>query len=103
MRVFVSGPYGDKNPEDIIQRNVDKAGQTGRDLMAMGYQVYVPHTMSHGWEKDKRLTTEQFYKLDKSFLRFWAEAIYRIPGDSVGADAEMALAKELGLVILMPI
>ena len=98
MRVFVAGPYGDHKPKDEIARNVDRADAAARDLMAAGHQVYCPHKMSWGWEEDKRLTRDQFIQIDNSFLHLWAEAIYRIPGESPGADAEMRLAKELGLV-----
>ena len=102
MRVFIAGPYGDSNPPEVIRANVLRADQVARDLMAQGHQVYCPHTMSWGWERDKRLTRQQYLELDKSFLRYWAEAIYRIPGDSPGADGEMAYAKELGLKDITP-
>ena len=93
MRIFVSGPYGDHNPKEIIAENVRKADLVARCLMALGHQVYCPHKMSYGWEDDERLTTEQFYELDKSFILHWAEAIIRIPGKSVGADGEIKLAE----------
>ena len=100
MRVFIAGPYGDHNPKDVIVANVQKADKVARDLMALGHQVYCPHKMSWGWEDDSRLTREQFLELDLSFLRYWAEAIYRIHGESSGADGEMAEAQRLGLLVM---
>ena len=100
MRVFIAGPYGDHKPRDVIAENVRRADKVARDLMAQGHQVYCPHTMSHGWEDDDRLTREQFLALDRSFLLLWAEAIYRIPGESAGADGEMLDAEVLGLKVL---
>ncbi len=100
MRIFVAGPLGDHNPPDVIAANTDRADQLARDLMALGNQVYCPHSHSRDWGKDKRLTTEQFYALDKTFLMFWAEAIVRIPGESKGADGEMKLAMVLGLHVV---
>ena len=97
MRVFISGPYGDHNPKEVIAENVRKADRVARDLMVAGHLVYCPHTMSHGWEDDPRLTREQYLELDFSFLRYWAQGICRIPGRSVGADAEMREATRLGL------
>ena len=79
-----------------------QADLVARDLMAQGHWVYCPHKMSWGWERDKRLHREQSLELDKSFLKLWAEAIYRIPGESPGADGEVAYAKQLGLRILRP-
>ena len=100
MRIFIAGPYGDHNSKEVIAENVKQADKVARDLMAKGHQVYCPHKMSWGWEDDPRLTREQFLALDKTFLELWAEAIYRIDGDSPGADGEMKIARELRLTIL---
>lgn len=100
MRVFISGPYGDHNPKDVIAANVARADKVARDLMAQGHQVYCPHKMTWGWEDDPRLSRKDYLELDKSFLRHWAEAIIRMPGESPGADGEMEEAKQLGLIVL---
>ena len=100
MRVFIAGPYGDHNTKEVIAENVRKADEVARNLMAQGHEVYCPHKMSWGWEDDKRLTREQFLALDRSYLVHWAEAIIRLSGYSKGADSEMELAEELGLVII---
>ena len=99
MRVFIAGPYGDSNPKSVIAKNVKIVGKVAKDFMAAGHQVYCPHTMSWGWEDDPRMTRKQYLDLDQSFLYHWAEAIYRIPGYSQGADGEMATAEALGLVL----
>ncbi len=95
----MSGPYGDHNLKAVIAQNVANADKVARDLMAQGHQVYCPHKMSWGWEDDSRLTREQFLELDNSYLLHWAEAIYRLPGESPGADSEMLLALRLGLAL----
>lgn len=100
MRVFIVGPYGDHNTKFEISQNVARANQVARDFMAAGHQVYCPHTMSWGWEDDQRLTRERSLELDRSFLYRWADAIYRLPGVSPGADAEMELAIDLGLTVI---
>lgn len=102
MRIFIAGPCVDTTPKDVIAKNVAIADQWARRFMSLGHQVYCPHKMSQGWEDDKTLTQEQFLELDKSFLRHWAQSIFRIPGESPGADGEVALAKELKLPIYRP-
>ncbi len=99
MRIFVAGPYGDHNPKDILAQNVARADQVARDLMARGHQVYCPHKMSHGWEDDIRFGREEALALDKSFILHWAEALYRLPGQSPGADGEVEMAESLGLPV----
>ena len=100
MRVYVAGPYGDSNPKEVIAQNVRNADAVGRSLMAVGHEVYIPHTMSWGWEDDVRLSRSDFFRLDKSFLDHWAEGIVRLPGHSRGADWEMEYAASIGLAIL---
>ena len=100
MRVYIAGPYGDRNPKDVIAENVARADAVARELMAQGHLVYCPQKMSHHWEDDDRLTLDMFMRLDDSFLTHWAEAIIRVPGESKGADWEMARAEQLGLAVL---
>jgi hypothetical protein len=102
MNIFISGPYGNTNPKEVIAKNVAMADKVARDLMAKGHNVFCPHKMSHGWEDDNRITLERCYELDRSFLLLWADAIIRIPGYSIGADKEMVIAVELGLEIYTP-
>ena len=99
MRIYIAGPYGDHNPEEIIAKNVAVADKLARDLLYIGHEVYCPHKMSWHWEKDSRLTLKDFMRLDFTFLKRWAEAIIRISGYSVGADAEVKLARKLGLIV----
>lgn len=100
MRVYIAGPYGDTNPEEVIAANVRRADRVARAFMRLGDSVYVPHKMSWGWEKDTELKRYDFLHLDETFLRYWATAIYQIPGVSSGADYETTRARELGLRVL---
>jgi len=99
MRIFIAGPYGDHNTQKVIDQNVRNADSIGRVLTALGHFVFVPHKMSRGWEKDSRIPREQCLELDKSFLKYWAEGLFRLSGHSPGADGEEAYARELGLPI----
>jgi len=99
MRIFIAGPYGDTNPRADIEHNIEVADAVGREFMRQGFQVYIPHKMSDGWESDNTITLQQCLELDKSFIKHWAEALVRIPGYSKGADGEVAYARSLGLAI----
>ena len=100
MRIFIAGPYGDRNSKEIIAENVRRSDKIARDLMAKGHQVFCPHKMLWGWEDDRRLTRSQFLALDRTFLELWANAIYQLEGDSPGADEEMKIAKHLKLHVI---
>lgn len=119
MRIFVSGPWGDfaslssfssvtnNNGKKLagiaakkytVKRNILKADWKGQELVHQGHEVYIPHTMCRTWSGN--FTVEEMVRLDRSFLEHWAEAIYRIPGKSAGADAEVLYATRLGLILL---
>jgi hypothetical protein len=97
MRIFVAGPWGDfsgASPETIME-NIRRADEQGQRFVHQGHEVYIPHTMCKNWSG--KFTQAEMQRLDKSFLDHWAEAIYRIPGVSKGADAEVAYALAIGL------
>lgn len=98
MRIFIAGPWGDfaNQPPEVIMANICRADEVGQRFVHEGHEVYIPHTMCKSWSG--KFTEEEMQRLDKSFLDHWAEAIYRIPGNSNGADAELAYAKSLGLL-----
>lgn len=99
MRIFVAGPWGDYAgvAPEIVERNIQIADSVGQDLVHMGHEAYIPHTMCKSWSG--KFDLEDMIRLDMSFLNHWAQAIVRIPGHSHGADAEVERAKELGLVV----
>lgn len=99
MRIYIAGPYGDNNPPEVIARNVADADRIARELVWMGHEVFCGHKMMHGWQQDRRLSLEDFMRVDFSFLGIWAEAVYRLPGDSYGADREVGRAQAGGLPI----
>ncbi len=100
MRIYVAGPWGDfsgASPE-TIEANINIADLVGQRLVKDGHEVYIPHTMCRTWSG--KFTIAEMIRLDDSFLEHWAEAIFRIPGDSRGADSEVTHAKELGLEVM---
>ncbi len=93
MRIFVAGPWGDYSRKDPweVAANVAKANWVGQQLLHLGHEVYVPHTMCAGWATT--FPKSQMLSLDRSFLEHWAEALFRIPGYSEGADKEAEIAR----------
>ena len=102
MRIYIAGPYGDENTEEIIAKNVSIAEQTAIELIFLGHEVYCPHISCH-WAKDQRITLEDCIRVDKTFIDHWAEALIRIRGRSFGSDLEVKRAIERGLTIFYDI
>jgi hypothetical protein len=93
MRIYVAGPYT-SDPE-ACTRTAIKAGDR---ILDAGHAPFVPH-LAHFWD---RLYTNRSYEdwmmLDLAWLRA-AHALLRLPGESSGADQEVALASELGIPV----
>ena len=98
MRVFISGPYTAEHPRDVL-KNVNNAIEVGLELMWMGYDVFIPH-LSHYVHLHPECTFEyeEYLKNDMAWLEV-SDAVFRMPGESNGADAEVAKAKELGIPV----
>lgn len=96
IRVYVSGPItrGDRN------WNQYQANVAHRALIKAGYAVLNPMmtgVLPFAWEPDG-VTHEEWLESDFAWIEV-ADAILRLPGDSVGADMEVAFARELGIPI----
>jgi len=97
LRIFVAGPYGDNEPKEIIEENVRRARDIGKELALKGHFPFIPHTMLHGWETDQRFTIQHFKDIDFKWLSF-CDALYFI-SSSKGADIERGIAQEKGIII----
>jgi uncharacterized protein DUF4406 len=96
-RVYVAGPYT-ANPE----RCTAEAIKVGDLLLDLGYAPFVPH-LSYYWDvQHTKRHYEEWMRLDLAWVAR-ADVIFRMPGDSPGADRELALAKELGIPIVYSI
>jgi len=97
LRIFVAGPYGDNEPEEVIAANVERAKQVGKELALKGHYPFIPHTMLHGWEQDDRFKIEDFKRIDYKWLEF-CDALFFI-AESKGANEEKNEATKKGLQI----
>ena len=93
FRVFVSGPYS-SDPLENTNKAIDAAEQVAQ----RGHIPYIPH-LSHYWDARHKHTYRFWMDYDSLWLRM-CDCILRLPGESHGADEEVALAEELGIVVL---
>lgn len=88
-RVYIAGPYR-SNPI----RGTANAIEAGDDLAHLGVIPFVPH-LTIVWDA-WRPNPERFYlDLDMEWLEV-CDALYRLPGQSSGADAEVRRMLDLG-------
>jgi len=90
-RVYIAGPYthGDWGEN---QRNVIEAAQK---VMNHGHVPFIPHTMTGLWSV---MYSNNWIAFDLHWLKT-CDAIVRLPGESEGADIEVAFAKQEGIKV----
>lgn len=93
-RVYVAGPY----TKGDVAVNVKNGIQAGNRIIAAGHAPFVPH-LSHFQHMESPQPYETWMAIDFA----WVEAcdvLWRIPGDSAGADREVAHAIKLGIPVV---
>jgi hypothetical protein len=93
MRVYVSGPY---TKGDVVL-NVRRAIEAGNWLAAKGHVPFIPH-LSHFWHMLFPQPYEFWMAQDMNWISA-CDAMVRLPGESSGADREVAAAKKLGMPV----
>jgi hypothetical protein len=94
MFIYVAGPYtkGDTG------RNVREAIIAGNNLRALGHTPFIPH-LTHFWHLlIPHDDINYWYQYDMEWLEK-CDAVFRLPGESKGADAEVERAQELGMLV----
>jgi len=91
MLIYIAGPLGasSKNYGKIIE-NITRAVKVSDVIFSLGHECFIPHLMwfSHeliGWPVDEIKAMEYRLKLVKR-----SDALIRLPGESNGADKEVA-------------
>lgn len=93
VRVYVAGPY--TNPDPVV--NTRAAIQAGDVLLRHGFVPFVPH-LTLLFHLVCPRPYEDWLALDNAWIET-CHAMIRLPGQSSGADKEVALAKNLGMPI----
>jgi hypothetical protein len=94
--VYVAGPIG-LNDAGRAQRVAD-ALRVGEALRRAGLYPFVPHLLDEPWRAISEHTYECWMRYDDAFLRA-SKAVYRMPGESPGADREVAVAEVLSIPV----
>ena len=98
LLVYVAGPMG----KGDLHFNVCRGVEAGRKLMAAGIPVIVPHLTAfmgvsplkpyaRAEKTPNGTTVEDWYAMDLVIVRR-CDSLLRLPGESVGADLEVAEA-----------
>jgi hypothetical protein len=96
-KIYVAGPY----TKGDVAVNVHRAFKAANDLADRGFAPFVPHG-THFWHLMFERAYEFWLELDNQFLPC-CQAVLRIPGESSGADNEVALARKLDIPVFTDI
>lgn len=90
LYVYLSGPLttGTQN----VMANIAEAMRVGRELRKLGYGVYIPH-LGYFWEVayPGEWNYDNCLEYDADWINK-CDALYRLPGQSTGADREVNYA-----------
>lgn len=89
MRIYIACPYTHGNQAENVRASIDAA----EALAARGHIPFNP-LWSHFWEIYYHHEYQFWIEQDLEWLR-QCQAVYRLPGISAGADAEVEIARAL--------
>lgn len=91
-RIYVAGPY-----TSAPQGNTKRAIQVGNLFARMGLLPFIPH-LTHFWEEECPRPYEYWLAYDLEWL-YHCDSLFRLTGDSSGADKEEKKAHEQSIPI----
>ena len=97
-RVYIAGPYSADEPL-VTGDNVRKAIDAGEQVVKMNALPFVPH-LYHLWQVHTPHAWAYWMAMDKAWLE-QCDALWRLPGKSVGADMEVEFAVERGIPVFL--
>jgi len=95
--VYIAAPY----TLPSICNNVRIAISVANELMNEGYMPFCPH-LFHFQNISHTRPEREWLEIDKEWLKV-CDVVLRLKGKSKGADAEVALAKKLGIPVVRTI
>ena len=88
FKVYIAGPY----TKGDVAVNVKNAIDAADKLAQLGFAPYVPHLV-HFWHMIHPQSYDFWCRLDNEFVVL-CNAVLLLPGESAGAEAEVALAEK---------
>lgn len=95
--VYIASPY----TKGDVAVNVCKSLETADKLLELGFIPYAP-LLTHFWHLISPKPVYVWYALDNEWVKR-CDCVLRLPGESTGADAEVELAKSLGIPVYFDI
>ena len=92
-RIYICSPYTLGDAAINVKRQMDAADE----LITLGFAPFAP-LMSHFQHMAHPRPYQDWMRLDREWLTV-CHALLRLPGESKGADEEVALARELGIPV----
>ena len=93
ITVYIASPYTNGNKTDNVRASLLVADE----LLEKGFVPFTP-LLSHFWNYLTPKPYEVWLKLDKEWL-LRCDCVLRLPGESQGADEEVALAEKFGIPV----
>lgn len=93
-RIYIAGPYTKGDVAVNVRRAIEEADW----LLSLGCTPYLPH-LTHFWHLICPRAYEDWMALDLEWLGV-CHAIYRLSGESTGADSEVDSAGRMGMPVL---
>jgi hypothetical protein len=93
-RIYISGPLTSSG--DVFE-NLGAAVNAARALIAAGFAPFCPH-LSYYLDEAEEIPHRVWMEIDLAWLEV-ADAVLRLPGESVGADIEVRRAEALGIPV----
>lgn len=94
LKVYVAGPY---TKGDVVV-NVRAAIMMGNNLRALGFTPFIPH-LTHFWHLVQPHEYQYWMEYDMEWLMS-CDILFRLTGESTGADMEVEMAKKLGIPVV---
>lgn len=91
---YIAGPLKSPNQTRCVRRALDCA----EVAFAEGFAPFVPH-MTMFWDVVHQHDEKEWMEWCMAYVRA-AKRVYRVPGESRGADAEVKLAESLGITVV---
>ena len=100
-KVYIAGPLSTGGEYSVICQNVAKAIDAADLVFQWGGFPFLPH-LSHYWNIRYYHPWDEWMKLDRAFIVV-CDIVWRLPGESRGADQEVQWANELDIPVIYSI